>query len=99
VAALDPNDSEKHTTWASRWPAMGDSRTPIVAFRAAVRLKPDYAKAHANLGSALASLGQLDEAIEEFTKALRIDPGSKACTTTWMQPWTCGEQPIGREGR
>jgi tetratricopeptide (TPR) repeat protein len=47
-------------------------------FRIAVRLKPDYARAHFNLGSALANMGRLDEAIREFSEVLRIDPSSRA---------------------
>jgi tetratricopeptide (TPR) repeat protein len=34
----------------------------------------DYAKAHMNLGSALANLGRIDDAIEEYSATLRLDP-------------------------
>jgi tetratricopeptide (TPR) repeat protein len=37
-------------------------------------LKPNYADAHSNLGVALASQGKLDEAIAQYTEALRLDP-------------------------
>jgi tetratricopeptide (TPR) repeat protein len=46
----------------------------IAEYRAAIRLKPDYAEAHNNLGNALAGKGQLDEAIAEFREALRLKP-------------------------
>jgi tetratricopeptide (TPR) repeat protein len=40
-----------------------------------LRIHPDYARAHANLGFALAnSGGRLQEAIAEYEAALRIDP-------------------------
>jgi serine/threonine protein kinase/Flp pilus assembly protein TadD len=40
---------------------------------AAVSLRPDSAAAHTNLGSALADTGQLDEAIQEYQRALDVD--------------------------
>jgi tetratricopeptide (TPR) repeat protein len=40
----------------------------------AIRLKPDYAEAHLNLGVALAKQQKYDEAIVHFEAALRIDP-------------------------
>jgi len=43
-------------------------------FRAVVRVKPDYAEAHNNLGIALGSRGRLPEAIDQFEQALRLKP-------------------------
>ena len=40
----------------------------------AVKSRPDYAEAYNNLGSALFSKGQLDEAITQFQKALKSKP-------------------------
>ena len=37
-------------------------------------LKPDYAKVHSNLGAALVRQGQLQEALEHLTIALRLKP-------------------------
>ena len=39
-----------------------------------MRLKPDYVRARVNLGSSLAALGRYDEAIAQFTEALRLQP-------------------------
>jgi tetratricopeptide (TPR) repeat protein len=47
-------------------------------FQQALRIRPDYALAHANLGAALLRQGNLAEAIEHFREALRIDPGLAA---------------------
>jgi tetratricopeptide (TPR) repeat protein len=46
----------------------------IAEYREAIRLKPDYAEAHNNLGNALAGKGQLDKAIAEFREAIRLKP-------------------------
>ena len=53
------------------------SRTEAMAhFIEAIRLKPDCADAHNNLGNALAKIpGRRPEAITEFETALRIEPG------------------------
>ncbi len=44
-------------------------------YRLALRLQPGNVLAHTNLGSVLAVTGRLDEAVEEFNRALEIDPG------------------------
>jgi len=50
-----------------------DLDAAIAEFGAALRLSPS-AEAHNNLGIALGSRGQFDAAIEEFRRALAIDP-------------------------
>ncbi len=44
------------------------------SYRQALRLKPDYAEAHNNLGVVLKELGQLDEAVASYQQALRLKP-------------------------
>jgi Flp pilus assembly protein TadD len=41
----------------------------IAEYRAAIRIKPDYAEAHSSLGLVLAVQGKLDDAIAEYRKA------------------------------
>jgi len=41
-------------------------------YRAAIRLKPDHARAHNNLGNALLQLGHTDEAIAMFLRSLEL---------------------------
>jgi tetratricopeptide (TPR) repeat protein len=53
----------------------GDLRGAEAHYRTAVRLHPRHALAHTNLGSVLAITGRLDEAADEFNRALEIDPG------------------------
>ena len=43
-------------------------------YRAVLRGAPDYAEAHANLGSVLSRLGQHEEAISSYETALRFNP-------------------------
>ena len=43
-------------------------------FRLGLALNPGVADAHNNLGVALASLGQIDEALAHFREALAIQP-------------------------
>ncbi len=43
--------------------------------REAIRLKPDYAEAHYNLGTALERQGRIREAEEEYRRVLALDPG------------------------
>jgi tetratricopeptide (TPR) repeat protein len=43
-----------------------------------IRLKPDYAWAHNNLGNALGEQGKLAEAIAEFREGIRIKPDDAA---------------------
>ena len=48
----------------------------IGEFRAASRIKPDFADAHCGLGFALQAQGKLDEAITEYRTAIRLKPDS-----------------------
>ncbi len=52
----------------------GEVGEACVHFRKALEIKPGYAKAHNNLGIALASRGEIDEAIVHFRMALEIQP-------------------------
>ena len=56
--------------------ALVQSRTSeaIAEYREALRIDPDYAEAHNNLGSVLLQTGRATEAIHEYEQALRIDP-------------------------
>jgi superkiller protein 3 len=43
-------------------------------YEQALRINPDDASAHYNLGNALQQIGQLPEAIEQYQQALQIKP-------------------------
>jgi Flp pilus assembly protein TadD len=49
----------------------------IEHFQTAVRLNPNYAEAHNNLGSAYAEKGLMDKAIEHFQIAAKLIPSNQ----------------------
>jgi len=52
------------------------SRMAIRQYQEAIRLKPDFADAHNNLGGAFGKKRQTDEAIRQFQEAIRLEPDS-----------------------
>jgi protein O-mannosyl-transferase len=52
----------------------GEQTEAISQYQEAVRLKPDFAEAHNNLGNALGMKGQTDEAIHQYQEAIRLKP-------------------------
>jgi Flp pilus assembly protein TadD len=46
----------------------------VAHFKEALRLKPDLAEAHTNLGNALQRMGRLKEAVAEYREAVRLKP-------------------------
>ena len=55
--------------------ALGELEGSAKMFKTAVKIKPDYAEAHKNLGITLRDLGQFDEAVLSLKKAISINPG------------------------
>ncbi len=53
----------------------GNYGAAVDAYRAFLRLRPDEAGAHSNLGAVLVKLGRYDEAIGEYQTAERLLPG------------------------
>ena len=56
-------------------------------YEQALRIKPDYAMAHYNLGFALAQTGKIEDAIAHYQQALRINPDYAEATTIWGSLW------------
>ncbi|HUD82077.1 MAG TPA: tetratricopeptide repeat protein, partial [Candidatus Saccharimonadales bacterium] len=54
--------------------ATGRDSEAKAQFDEAVRLKPDSARAHLELGQALLNEGRRDAARQEFEQTLRVDP-------------------------
>jgi Flp pilus assembly protein TadD/thiol-disulfide isomerase/thioredoxin len=53
----------------------GDFAAAADAYHELLKLRPDEAAAHSNLGAVLVKLGRFDEAIEEYRTAERLLPG------------------------
>src|SRR5439155_15834903 len=56
----------------------GDVARAEAAFREAIRIQPDYAEAHSNLGNALAEANRFDESRYHFETAIRFKPNYTA---------------------
>ncbi|MEJ2587951.1 MAG: tetratricopeptide repeat protein [Deltaproteobacteria bacterium] len=54
----------------------GEWNHAIQNFVQALKIKPDYPKAHSNLANVLYELGKVDQAFEHFETALKIDPNA-----------------------
>ena len=52
----------------------GRAAEAVSAFTAEVRIRPNSAQAHTDLGTALGIMGRRPDAIREYETALRIDP-------------------------
>jgi len=52
----------------------GRTSEAIDQYEQALRINPEYAEAHNNLGAALGQMGRISEAIEQLKAALRISP-------------------------
>jgi serine/threonine-protein kinase len=50
----------------------------IAEYREAIRLKPDFAVGHYNLGNALRAQGRPEDAIAEYREAIRLEPNHAA---------------------
>lgn len=57
----------------------GDTPTSIEHLEKAIRIYPDYADAHNNLGARYVGLGQYERATSELQKAVALDPECAAC--------------------
>jgi tetratricopeptide (TPR) repeat protein len=77
TSGSDMYDGNNGEYWRSRGMQYYDSglhQKAIGAFKLAIRIQPDNAKAHCNLGSVLRDLGMHREALEAYQQAIRIQP-------------------------
>jgi len=60
----------------------------IAQYDEALRLKPDFAEAHDNLGNILAKMpGRSEDAIAQFEEALREAGFCRGAITIWATHW------------
>jgi arylsulfatase A-like enzyme/Tfp pilus assembly protein PilF len=74
VQRLAPEDPNLPFLWGLGAAGRGDMREAAGRFEEALRRKPDYADAAANLAMARFSLGEADACIRAYRLALRLDP-------------------------
>src|SRR5437762_3278054 len=84
VAAVQQTAAGAHVARGSELAGQGKLDEAIREFREAIRLNPEYAEAHYDLGAALFELDNgVDEALVEFREALRINPGDAETHNTF----------------
>ena len=74
----------------------GDARGAVEQLEEALRLSPEFARAHFSLGVILASSGRYPSAIERFESAVKLEPDYLEARLGW--PIRCAE-PDGRRRR
>lgn len=73
----DPNFWQAHLNLGIAYAQMPDRLADAVTeYQSALRMKPDSALAHFQLGNTFHKMGRLPEAIAEYQASLRIDPGA-----------------------
>lgn len=66
------NSVEAHFHLANVWQLKGQVELAIAHYRQALRLEPDYAPAYQKLGQLMREVGQLEEALTYFEKAVAL---------------------------
>lgn len=74
VLESDPSNPLRHDAVAMLYLQDGKPREAVTHFRGSLRLNPDSAPTHYNLGLALSMLREYGEAAREFEAAIRLDP-------------------------
>jgi protein O-GlcNAc transferase len=70
----DPDNATACVKIANEFLNRGDVKKAIPLYQRAIDLRPDYAIAHHNLGSAFKALDQLEAAHDAYRKAVKLDP-------------------------
>ena len=70
-----PGDYEKHNLIGNYYLELGQAAKARSYFERAVRIKPNYADGHYNLGVLLESEGRLAGAVERYRRAVQSQPG------------------------
>ena len=70
----DPNSPLRHDAVALLYLQGGDATQAVAHYQASIRLAPDVAATHYNLGLALVAARRVDGAIAAFRRAVELDP-------------------------
>ena len=69
-----PNDPVLFNICGACYASLGQLDEAVRNYENSISIKPDYSKAHFNLGATLQELGRLDDAVKSYEKALVIEP-------------------------
>src|SRR3954470_20972331 len=72
MAEKKPDDAMIQYGLGTEYKKAGDAESAVAAFRAVVRLNPDYTAAYQELGTILLGLGRGDEARQVFTEGVVV---------------------------
>ena len=81
---VEPGAAEFHSNIAAVYLSMGQSEEAIAHARRAVALAPLHFEANYNLGNALFATGAVDEAIDCFDTARKLDPTNPQAQTNYL---------------
>jgi Tfp pilus assembly protein PilF len=76
AAELDPDLAEAQNTLGAVWAETGAVDRAEAAFRSALRIRPAYGDAHANLANLLAAHDDFAQAAWHYERAVRLVPNS-----------------------
>ena len=85
---LDPSDVQSWTNLGVLFGKNKDLKSSLKCLQEAVQRDPNFAMAHANLGTTLRNLGQYDLAIEHLETALELEPSNDVTRRTLKQTRT-----------
>jgi protein O-mannosyl-transferase len=75
VTKVNPNDALAHLNLGNALLQIPGRMTDAISeYQTALRIYPNYAEAHNNLGAILLSSGRATEAVAEYQAAVRLDP-------------------------
>ncbi len=75
AARLSPREAMFPFNQGRALAALGEAEPAVLAFRAALKCKPDFVEAFYELGALLHRTGRMDEAERAFRQILRLVPG------------------------
>ena len=78
VRSHGAGDPEAHYRKGETLRAQNNFKGALAEYREAIRLKPDYAAAHASAGFAFRDKGDLENAVAEFREVVRLNPKEPA---------------------
>jgi tetratricopeptide (TPR) repeat protein len=89
-----PSEILEYINKAAEYESKGMHAEQLDQLEDAVRIRPDSAVAHHNLGAALANLGKYDEAEKEFCQAIELAPQNAAQGLAVPVPYMQAEENL-----